>query len=362
MKKTWIFIGISLVLIGILIFSYYKFFKVELIIKNNEKVEINSDVEIIDFIKQSKNVEILNLKNKIDTRKLGVKRITIEGKKIIGKIRKDLTYKVIDTEKPIISYTKELSTEENQEIDLLKDVKVNDNSNEEILANVEGEYDFKKSGIYNLLYKAKDSSGNEAKEKFILNVKEKKVKLETSKTTNIKKDSSSSNQTIATNQNPYYIKINRAQNVVVVYGLENGEYSKIVKVFICSTGKSTPIGTFSISNRYEWRALFGDVYGQYATRITGHILFHSAPYLKMSKDSLKYEEYNKLGTSASMGCIRLRVVDAKWIYDNCQKGTQVTIYDSESLDGIEKPILQLIDLNSENRNWDPTDPDTNNPW
>ncbi|MBD9219942.1 MAG: murein L,D-transpeptidase, partial [Clostridiales bacterium] len=101
----------------------------------------------------------------------------------------------------------------------------------------------------------------------------------------------------------------------------------------------------------------------YATRITGHILFHSVPYFTPNKDDLEYEEYNKLGTVASMGCIRLTVKDVKWIYDNCPEGTVVRMYASSKKEPLEKPIPINIDVdNEELRGWDPTDPDENNPW
>jgi len=35
---------------------------------------------------------------------------------------------------------------------------------------------------------------------------------------------------------------------------------------------------------------------------------------------------NKLGSPASHGCIRLKVEDARWIYNNCPAGTTVTVY------------------------------------
>ena len=165
-------------------------------------------------------------------------------------------------------------------------------------------------------------------------------------------------------KNPYYIKINRAKNFVSVYALDkNNEYTVNTKNFICSTGKDTPDGTFNTSNKYVWRALFGNVFGQYATRITGHILFHSVPYYTQNKNDLEYPEYGKLGTTASMGCIRLTAADAKWIYDNCPSGTTVKIYNdpSEAMPNYEKPpVLDLTDV--KRRGWDPTDPDINNPW
>lgn len=68
------------------------------------------------------------------------------------------------------------------------------------------------------------------------------------------------------------------------------------------------------------------------------------------------------GTSASMGCIRLTVEDAKWIYDNCKSGTTVGFYSSEDPGPLGKPETKIISDNEECRNWDPTDPADNNPW
>ena len=163
---------------------------------------------------------------------------------------------------------------------------------------------------------------------------------------------------------PYYIKINRLLNNVTIYTLDtNGEYTIPYKAMVCSTGTATPLGIYNTTINYRWRALYGGVYGQYATRIVSDILFHSVPYYSQNLNDLEYEEYNKLGTKASMGCIRLCVEDAKWIYDNCPIGTTVELYDDESSPGpLGKPIPITIDVTSPNRGWDPTDPDTNNPW
>ena len=127
-------------------------------------------------------------------------------------------------------------------------------------------------------------------------------------------------------------------------------------------GTNTPIGTFKTTKGYTWGALFGGVYGQYSTRITGHILFHSVPYYKKDPSTLEWQEYNKLGTKASAGCIRMRVIDAKWIFDNIPAGTKVKIYDGSIPKGIIKPSYAKIKSDSPNKGWDPTDPDKNNPW
>ena len=164
---------------------------------------------------------------------------------------------------------------------------------------------------------------------------------------------------------PYYIKINRRQNCITVYTSdENGEYTVPYKAMICSTGlyNATPRGTFHLSTKYLWRELYGKVYGQYATRITGGVLFHSVPYYKKSKSALCTEKYNKLGQQASMGCVRLTVEDAKWIADNCPSGTTVEIYDNDDPGPLGKPEAAHIDTDSPNKGWDPTDPDVENPW
>ncbi len=164
---------------------------------------------------------------------------------------------------------------------------------------------------------------------------------------------------------PYYLKINRQQNVVTAYEKdENGEYTVPVRAILCSTGlyNATPKGVFSLSDKYIWHQLNGGVYGQYASRITGGVLFHSVPYASKNKATLYTDKYNKLGQQASMGCVRLTVEDAKWIYDNCPSGTKVEVYDSDDPGPLGKPVTLKLDKDNANKGWDPTDPDERNPW
>lgn len=165
-------------------------------------------------------------------------------------------------------------------------------------------------------------------------------------------------------ETPYYIKVNNQANVVTIYKKDSkGEYTVPVKAMICSIGTATPeSGVYTMSDKYTWGLLQGDVYGQYACRIVGHILFHSVPYEEKDKSTLEWWEYDKLGTKASLGCIRLTVEDAKWIYDNCTAGTKVEFYSSSNPGPLGKPTAQKISDDEEVRNWDPTDPDKNNPW
>lgn len=166
---------------------------------------------------------------------------------------------------------------------------------------------------------------------------------------------------------PYYIKVNTALNCVTVYGLdEDGEYSIPVRAMACSTakeGKVTPTGIFAISNRASWMLMVDGTYAQYATRFNGKILFHAVPCNSQNKDDLETEEFNKLGEVASLGCVRLCVADAKWIYENCPEGTGVEVYEDETSPGpMGKPVMITIPEDSAYANWDPTDPDEENPW
>ena len=169
------------------------------------------------------------------------------------------------------------------------------------------------------------------------------------------------------NGKPYYIMVNRAQNTVTVYGLdENNYYTVPVKAMICSVGReghATPTGTFSIGGKWPWVHMLDNSYGQYVSQISGNILFHSVCYTKRDPSTLMTEEYNALGERASLGCVRLQSGDAKWIYDNCARGTKVTVYDGKDPGPLGKPA-RTVDYITESMDngWDPTDPREENPW
>ena len=127
---------------------------------------------------------------------------------------------------------------------------------------------------------------------------------------------------------PYLLAVNRAASTVTVYTTdEENRYTVPFMAMVCSGGDDTPTGYWTTPVNYDWRLLMGPSYGQYATRIYGGYLFHSVPYYSQHKDDVEYDQFNELGTLASLGCIRLAVVDVKWIYDNCPIGTPVVIYD-----------------------------------
>ena len=211
---------------------------------------------------------------------------------------------------------------------------------------VSSDYDPDTPGDYTVNVKAVDINGNASEAQYTLTIAEKP-----------------SVPASAGNGNPYFIRINRALNTVTVYALDGRGGYEPYTAFICSTGPATPLGTYSTFNKSRWRLLFGPCYGQYVTDIVGDILFHSVPYYTMNQGDLEYNEYNKLGTAASMGCIRLCVRDALWIYNNCPVGTVVELYDDwDSYGPLGRPESIYIDPESPNRGWDPTDPAAENPW
>lgn len=161
------------------------------------------------------------------------------------------------------------------------------------------------------------------------------------------------------NKHTYLIKVNKQRNVVTVYKKTDGKY-KPFRAMLCSTGGgNTPSGTHYIGEKLRWHILMGPTWGQYCSRFSGPCLFHSVWYYHNHKKSTcTGYEYNLLGISRSHGCIRLSVMDAKWIYENCPTGTKVKIFRSPSTGPLGKPKGFKV------RNgmvWDPTDPDPRNP-
>lgn len=151
-----------------------------------------------------------------------------------------------------------------------------------------------------------------------------------------------------------YIEVNRKCNTVTVY--EDSSKKTPVIAFACSVGNSwtpTPTGTYKTDRNHRWKMLMGPSWGQYSTHIVGGIYFHSVSGRNTTPYNISAYSYNKLGSAASHGCIRLCVRDAKWIYDHCAIGSTVHIYDSDFSGPLGKP--KTIKIPS-SQNWDPTDP------
>lgn len=175
MTKKIIFI--TLIILTIIISTLFFLNSKKLIIdyNNNIEISVNEEVYNLDNINNIENGKLITEKELIDTSKIGEIKVNFKVKTYFNKIKEyEYTINVIDKEKPIIEFKKEIETKEGKEIDLLKYVTVTDNSKEEIIPKVEGEYDINKPDEYKLYYIAEDSSHNKTTEEFTLIVKEKK--------------------------------------------------------------------------------------------------------------------------------------------------------------------------------------------
>ena len=165
-------------------------------------------------------------------------------------------------------------------------------------------------------------------------------------------------------EHPYMLEVDRGMQVLRVYTLdENGTYTLLAREMICSTDsfdRKPPNGTYLMNGeKQRWLTTFTPgSYAQYATRITGHILFHSVPYKALRPDSLDTDAYADLGVNASIGCVRLLCADAKWIYDNVPAGTVVKFVTGER---DETKLAELAPPALVGGLWDPTDSNESNP-
>lgn len=148
-----------------------------------------------------------------------------------------------------------------------------------------------------------------------------------------------------TDPDKYYILLDLRNQIVTVYERdEAGEYTRIVRRFLCTTGRTeldpedpedegtpTPSGIWKIGGRERFGkfANFGNEYARYWTQIVGDIYFHSIMFSSRDVNTLKRGAFNNLGDNVSHGCVRLYVEDAKWLYYYACPGTTVEVSTNE---------------------------------
>lgn len=269
-----------------------------------------------------------------------------------------------DTESPVISGITDIYVEVGGNLDLYGGVTVADNKDENLKLEVTPtSIDTSYAGEYNVIYSAKDSYGNETSVSRYVCVYTPAAPV-----------FEGGWDRTGIPGYPYIVAVNRSQCCLTIYQTDdNGNYTVPIKSMVCSVGlpngsrefeTETPTGLFFTSERYEWCYMVDGSWGRYAIRVTWDgIMFHSVCYYTQSIDDLEYNEYNKLGSPASLGCIRLCLEDIKWLYDNMPYGFPVMIFDDPSSPGpLGKPSPIRINTEDERRGWDPTDPSENNPW
>lgn len=131
---------------------------------------------------------------------------------------------------------------------------------------------------------------------------------------------------------PYFIEVDVQNQLIKVFRRDaNLEFTDLYRVFTASTGTPSypsDVGVWTLNGRKARWAEFptwGGGLAQYWTRINPSIAFHS--FLYTSDRRINMGSVNRLGRTASHGCIRLTIQDAKWIYDNIGAGTEVWIHE-----------------------------------
>lgn len=127
-----------------------------------------------------------------------------------------------------------------------------------------------------------------------------------------------------TSSDDFRIKVDLTKQKVFVYYKDN-----LIKEMICSGGAEqfpTPLGEFKTSQKieYSWIDRF-NMGAYYWIRFYKKYLFHSVPFDE-NKEMIM-EEYEKLGSPASHGCIRLKLDEAKWLYEKLPLGVTVLIHE-----------------------------------
>ena len=136
-----------------------------------------------------------------------------------------------------------------------------------------------------------------------------------------------------TNQQEESIDYSNSSDFRIEVDLENQRAlvfhrDEILKEMICSGGapeSPTPQGEYVTYEKieYAWVERFG-VGAYYWIRFFEDYLIHSVPF---DEDGVMIvEEFEKLGNPASHGCIRLRLEEAKWLYEMLPLGVKVVIY------------------------------------
>jgi len=121
----------------------------------------------------------------------------------------------------------------------------------------------------------------------------------------------------------FRIEVDLARQILTVF--YKGE---VLRQMICSGGapeSPTPPGEYATSQKieYAWVERFG-VGAYYWIRFFEDYLIHSVPFDE--NGNMIIEEYEKLGSPASHGCIRLRLEEAKWLYESLPLGVKIVIY------------------------------------
>ncbi len=137
---------------------------------NSNNFNVYSKVQLKDII-DDENIELLNGDDYIDTDTLGEKEFTLKYLHDGKKYKKVLSYTISDNDKPILINVPSTQTVTlNSEVNPCDKAVFADNYDKKPTCNIEGEYDTKQVGTYNLTYIISDSSNNTVSKNLTFNV------------------------------------------------------------------------------------------------------------------------------------------------------------------------------------------------
>ena len=138
-------------------------------VTGDTKVEYGSKVKLKQYITltdvcgtECSKKKYLKVNGKVNTKKLGKQKVTYSATDKLGKTySKVVTFKVVDTQKPVFSGVDNVTIERNSSFDAKKGVSVQMVSGKKLKKKmkVTGKVDVKTAGVYTLQYKVKGTNG-----------------------------------------------------------------------------------------------------------------------------------------------------------------------------------------------------------
>ena len=176
---------------------------------------------------------------------------------------------------------------------------------------------------------------------------------------NIAKDEEE--ETVQKQADEFYLQINMAKNVMVVYRYDADKKNKTAyKIFPCTLGENVKKGKYKTEKSYSWVKNNG--WHRYNTLYTYSAWIQSAEYSDRYPDTLVKKSYNSVGKDKKVDkSIILYASDAAWVYNNCKYKTVLEIVKGSKKDQLPLQVGKKTETNKY-CGWDPTDPDKSNPY
>lgn len=132
-------------------------------------------------------------------------------------------------------------------------------------------------------------------------------------------------KTVQKQSDEFYLQINMAKNVMVVYRYDADKKNKIAyKIFPCTLGENIKKGKYKTEKSYSWVKNNG--WHRYNTLYTYSAWIQSAEYSDRYPDTLVKKSYNSVGKNKKVDkSIILYASDAAWVYNNCKDKTVLEI-------------------------------------